>query len=155
MSIKEIANYIITHYPDSCLAMNYCKEYITDISLEECEDFFYYEKLNFCGCGSPSTAKICIRDYLKIVNDYHESKEDFKEAYKQERDSLQKRFGVTSTYDSELLLCLAYTLDAAGFTEHGSGIGSAWLTKEGKMFLWLLERNEELNEEEDENIKEW
>lgn len=148
MNIKEIANYIINHYPDSCLATNYRAGYITDPSAEECEEFFYYERLKFCGCGSPSTAKICIRDYLKILNDFFEGKEDFEEQYKQERDSLQKRFGVTSTYDSELLLCLAYTLDAAKFTEHGTGIGSAWLTKEGKMFLWLLERNEDLCEDE-------
>ena len=148
MNLKEIINYIINHYPNSCLATNYREGYITDISLEECEDFFYYEKLNFCGCGSPSTAKICIRDYLKMLNDFFEGKEDFEEKYKQKRDNLQKRFGVTSTYDSELLLCLAYTLDAAGFTEHGSSIGSAWLTKEGKIFLWLLERDEDLCEDE-------
>lgn len=40
----------------------------------------------------------------------------------------------------------AYTLDAIGLTEHGSGIGSAWLTEEGEMFLWLLNQNEKLKE---------
>jgi hypothetical protein len=55
-----------------------------------------------------------------------------------------ERFGVQTVYDNELLLCLAYTLDAAEFTEHGSGIGGAWITSEGKMFLWLLENEKDV-----------
>lgn len=62
---------------------------------------------------------------------------------------LKKRFGVTSVHDNELLLSLVYTLDAAGFTEHGSSIGCAWPTKEGKMFLWLLEKDQDLKDGEE------
>ena len=58
------------------------------------------------------------------------------------------RFGVESVYDNELLLCFAYAMDAAEFTEHGSSIGGAWITEEGEMFLWLLEQNKELDVEE-------
>ena len=148
MNINEIRQYIINHYPNSCLAMNFRDGYTTDTLIEECEDFFYFEKLKFCGCGTPIQAKRCIRDFLIIINDCYENDADFNEKCRQERESLNKRFGVASIYDNELLLCLAYTLDAAGLTEHGSGIGSAWLTKEGKMFLWLLERDEDLCEDE-------
>ena len=61
------------------------------------------------------------------------------------------KFGVKYVYDDKLLLCLAYTLDAAGFTDHGSSISGAWLTDEGKMFLWLLEQNRNIYEGDDCN----
>lgn len=137
MNVNEIKNYIIKKYPDSCLAYNYNEKYYYDERLiKECEDFFYYEKLNWCGCGDPETAKRVIRDYLEIVDNNSDEK----------RKELKNRFGAEYVYDNELLLCLAYTLDAVEFTEHGSSVGGAWLADEGKMFLWLLKHNEELDE---------
>ena len=141
MNVNEIKDYIIKKYPDSCLAYNYKEEYYYDERLiEECEDFFYYEKLKWCGCGTPEIAKKVIRDYLEIVNNDSDKK----------CDELKKRFGVEYVYDNELLLCLAYALDAAKFTEHGSSVGGAWLADEGKMFLWLLKHNEELDNLDDD-----
>lgn len=137
MDINEIKDYIIKKYPHSCLAENYNEYYYDEQLMEECENFFYYEKLNWCGCGDPDIAKKVIRDYLKI----------FDCNYDERKNGLKKRFGVEYVYDNELLLCLAYALDAANFTEHGSSIGGAWTDIEGKMFLWLLERNEELDNE--------
>lgn len=134
MNINEIKDYIIEKYPNSCLAKNYNSSYYDEQLMEECEDFFYYEKLNWCGCGDPETAKRVIRDYLKIADGNFDEK----------RNSLKERFGVEYVYDNELLLCLAYALDAAGFTEHGGSVGGAWTGIEGKMFLWLLEHDEEL-----------
>lgn len=141
MNVNEIKDYIIKKYPDSCLAHNYKEEYYYDERLiEECEDFFYYEKLKWCGCGTPEIAKKVIRDYLEIVdNNYYEK-----------RDGLKKRFGVEYVYNNELLLCLAYALDAAEFTEHGGSVGGAWLADEGVMFLWLLKHNEELDDLDDD-----
>ena len=43
-------------------------------------------------------------------------------------------------------MALAYAMDAAGFTDHGSSIGGAWLTDEGKMFLFVLRNNKEVEE---------
>lgn len=37
-----------------------------------------------------------------------------------------------------LLLCLAYALDAAEFTEHGSSINRARITDKGEVFLSTL-----------------
>lgn len=136
--LNEIKDYIIKKYPNSCLAYNAKNhDYYEEELMEECENFFYYEKLNWCGCGCPEDAKRVIRDYLKIVS-YKSDKK---------REGLKERFGVEYVYDNELLLCFAYAMDAAGFTEHGSSIGGAWIDTEGEMFLWLLERNEELNNE--------
>jgi hypothetical protein len=139
MNVTEIKDYIIKHYPDSCLAENnkdgrvYCEEELFEV----CEDFFYYEKLNWCGCGSPETAKRVVRDYLEATS----------LKYDEKRQALKKRFGVGDVYGNELMLCLAYAIDGAGLTEHGSSIGCAWVTDEGKMFLWLLKNNKELDEE--------
>ena len=133
-NVNEIKDYIINKYPDSCLAYNYNSSYYDELLIEECENFFYYEKLNWCGCGDPNMAKEVIKDYLEVVKAKFDSNADFKE-----------KFGVKFVYDDKLLLCLAYTLDAAGFTDHGSSIRGAWLTDEGKMFLWLLEQNRDID----------
>lgn len=47
-------------------------------------------------------------------------------------------FVCTQEKKNELLLCLDYALDAAGFTDHGSSIGGAWITKKREMFLNIL-----------------
>lgn len=145
MDENEISNYITRKYPDCCLAYNIKNhDYYKEELIEECEKFFYYEKLNWCGCGDPETAKKVIRDFLRILYDY--KKEDNANiAYHRKCKNFKERFGVDNVYDNELLLCLAYTLDAAEFTEHGSSIGGAWTTDEGDMFLWLLNQNDELD----------
>lgn len=134
MNVNEIKDYIIKTYPDSCLAYNYNNSYYEELLIEECENFFYYERLNWCGCGDPDIAKRVIRDYLEVIKDKFDNNVTF-----------ENKFGVKSVYDNDLLLCLAYTIDAAGFTEHGSSISGAWLTEEGKMFLWLLQQNKDIN----------
>lgn len=150
LKINTIKDYIIQKYPNSCLATNYNESYYDELLIEECEDFFYYEKLKWCGCGTPEDAKKVIRDFLRILNItsdvYKVNKIKKDELSKSQDKAFMDRFGVKAVYDNELLLCLAYALDAAGFTEHGSSIGGAWISLEGKMFLWLLEHNEELNE---------
>ena len=87
--------------------------------------------------------KALLFDYI----DKNDKDIDWQARSKKNRNLMMARFGVESVYDNELLLCLAYTMDAAGFTEHGSSIGGAWISEEGEMFLWLLERDEELMEE--------
>lgn len=139
-TINKIKDYIIKTYPKSCLAYNYNEAYHNEVPeelIEECEKFFYYEKLNWCGCGDPNTVKTIVRNFLQSVEIKMSDGVDI---------GFQKYFNVHSIYDNDLLLCLAYTIDAAGFTEHGSSIGGAWLTDEGKMFLWLLCQNKELGE---------
>lgn len=139
-----IADYIIHKYPKSCLAYN--GKDSGDLR-QDCEDFFYFEKLNWCGCGSPNDAKRAIYQYLKIVacNTYdNHTKYSYEEICKQYTTA----FGVKNVYENPLLLALAYTLDAAGFTEHGSSVGGAWTTGEGEMFLYLLAHNPEVTGEE-------
>lgn len=145
MTHEEIEKHIIENYPNSCLAHNatsiFSQEMNEFSTLEECEDFFYFEKLGWCGCADLESAKRVIRDYLRLV----EERKD-KDYYKC-IDNFKEKFGVYHVSDNPLVLCLAYTLDNIGFTEHDSSIDSCWLTEEGEMFLWLLNKNEDLNEE--------
>jgi hypothetical protein len=145
INLENITKYIMESYPNSCMAVNYNGLY--EPTLEECIDFFYYEKLKWCGCGDPDMAKRVVRDYLRILNEddlYYKKTNNANNAYSRKCKMFSERFGVQTVYDNELLLCLAYTLDAAEFTEHGSGIGGAWITSEGKMFLWLLENEKDV-----------
>ena len=137
MNVTDIKDYIIAHYPDSCLAYNYTDSYSEEQLIEVCEEFFYYEKLKWCGCGDPDTAKQIVKNYLTAI----------KNRRMDNSESLRKYFNVRSVYDNDLLLCLAYTIDAAEFTEHGTSIGGAWLTDTGEMFLWLLNHNKSLDEQ--------
>lgn len=139
--MEQISQYIISKYPNSCLAHNTCDgyPYTRDELIEECSNFFYHEKLGWCGCGAPKIAKRCVRDFLEIVRLHHDDEEkDYQKSYEHHQQRIMDRFGASSIYDNELFLCLAYALDAAGFTEHGSSIGGAWLTEEGQMFLKVL-----------------
>lgn len=144
-SIRDIRNYIVENYKDSCLAYNDRHGIMSDEELlTECEDFFYYEVLKWCGCGDPALAKRCVRDYMNIIFSWQ------KDTKFDVQKSLNDRFGVEVVYDNELLLCLAYALSAADLTEHGTSIGFSWLTDEGQMFLSLLNMDEELSGDNDE-----
>jgi hypothetical protein len=150
LAIKDVIQYIIERYPESCFAENALvnfEDYVWDsVAIPACVEFFYEEKLNWCGCGSPEIAQKAIRDYLKIQKDY--TKTYSTDAYNKRNEECKKVFGVPDGHDNPLILCLSYALDKAGFTEHGSGIGGAWLTKEGEMFLHVLTVAELENDDE-------
>jgi hypothetical protein len=131
-----ISDYITKKYPQSCVASN------SSHDADECRKFFHYEKLKWCGCGSPEDALKPVQKILRILNEYRKFKGTAEEAYNEKCKMFEREFGVNSIYDNELLLCLAYTLDAAGLTEHGSSIGGAWISDEGEMFLYLLDHTE-------------
>ena len=139
MTLKEILEWVIKHYPDSCIACNARNESCTydDETFygrpieDELFSFFAYELIGICGCGMPEKAMIQVRNYLRCVSDHFDW--DKREA------EFQKYFGCTSVYDNPLLLFMAYILDEKELTEHGSGIGGAWISELGKMCLTVLE----------------
>ena len=151
LDVNKIADYIIREYPKSCLAEN--GKDCCDLQ-KECENFFYFEKLQWCGCGSPEMVKREILKYFSLLewwhniplnDDYHKN---YYKYYKELENKYEDAFGVINVYCNPLLLAFAYTMDAAGLTEHGSSILGAWLTDEGKMFLSLLRLNPELKDGE-------
>lgn len=91
--------------------------------------YYHYWKLNWCGCGMPYQAVETVGKFLRCLE---------KDEVDERKEAMEKAFGTRSVYDNELLLCLAYTMDAAGLTDHGSSIGWAWLTQDGKDFLYAI-----------------
>ena len=80
-------------------------------TLKKTIQYFYLEKLDWCGCGRPKDAMLEIAKFLEG----RRKNEPFP--------------------DDPLSLCLAYELDRAGFTEHGTNIYYCWLTEYGELFL--------------------
>ena len=91
--------------------------------------YFHYWKLNWCGCGTPYKAVETVGKFLRCLE---------ARGLEDRREELEKAFGAKSIYENDLLLCLAYTMDAAGLTEHGSSIAWAWLTQAGEDFLYAI-----------------
>ena len=128
--IKEIANYLIKKYPDSCLAINsqldwFWKQKDKEIASYRIE-YFHYEKLNWCGCGIKEMAMETIYEFLKQSKEPNMKR--FEELYNCDRIE-----------DNPLLLCLAYTMDSAELTTHSRTILGATISEEGEMYLDLLE----------------
>lgn len=100
-------------------------------------NYYYFNRLNWCDCGSPESAMRAIGKYLRAIKE---------EEIKDRAKILRESFGCDRLYENDLLLCLAYTLDNAGFTEHGGSILYPWLTKDGEYFLYAIEEAEKRNE---------
>jgi hypothetical protein len=90
--------------------------------MTEALEEIWYNELGFCGCGLPDETRDWLADILSAID----SKEfnDIEKAVK-EKPWLATAF-------------LMYVLDAAGYTEHGSSVGRAWLTDKGKEALAKL-----------------
>jgi hypothetical protein len=138
--LNEIRHYIVTEYPDCCLASNYgdtpFNEYEKDLLVEELDDYFWLEHLYLCGCGSPDDCKEMIKKYLSAMKEYTDS--DTENCVEVKHKRLKEGFDVEYVYENPLLLFLSYVLDSHGFTEHGGSIGGAWITGLGRMYLDVL-----------------
>lgn len=151
ISVGGIIKYLTEYCPDSCFAINYKNKYPFDDYDKELYDYFRYEVLNWCGCGTPEEADKEVLKYLNLIderfilsdnpNDHYEYIANFSSWYDQYKSTCKEYFGCETIYDNPLLLCLAYTMDAAGFSEHGSGIGGAWITGRGKIYRYAIQKH--------------
>ena len=91
------------------------------------QEYFHYDLMGWCGCGCPENADRAVLTYMETLN-YGEIKKtkDIHDIYEGLHDPL--------------LLCLMYTLDEKGLTEHGSSVYGAWLTTKGYVFRLVLKR---------------
>lgn len=125
----------------NCLTNNYnagWKDHWTDEEFyEEAYNVYRYEILNWCGCGTVEASNETLYHFLLSTA---RSMIYGNDNYAKADENRKKYFGVSSVYDNQLLMCLAYTADAAGLTEHGTGIGSAWVTVKGEVCKYLYER---------------
>lgn len=135
--IGSLVKYMLEAFSDSCFSINYGKNnncrWSDELIIVNAYKVFRYEVLGWCGCGDVKGSDDTVRYFLTAMN-----------GWDNRSDILEIHFGVTSVYNNPLLLCLAYTMDAAEFTEHGTGIGGAWLSDRGKIYLWVLNKMKEI-----------
>ena len=108
-----------------------------ELSIEFVKNF-YYEDLGFCGCGNPASILCTIKDFLNVIDAYFKDKIDYKE--KERRLSLALLND--GDYEIEEIkvkrgaeLIILNVLNNCEVLEHGSGIGSSWLTLYGEEVL--------------------
>lgn len=152
ISVGGIVKYLTEYCPDSCFATNYKNKCQFNDYDEELYCYFRYEVLNWCGCGTPEEADKQVIKYLNLIDiPWKNDSLPFNEKYSNSKKLCQEYFGCETIYDNPLLLCLAYTMDAAGFSDHGSGIGGAWITGRGKIYRYAIMKH---LEEKGENLDE-
>lgn len=104
---------------------------------------FFYEELDFCACGNPNlileVIKNVLLSYVGKYGVYGERKEHgqfIKEV------SIALGYGEVDINKNDIAYgvyqIIANLLDSKGYLEHGSSIGGAWLTSEGKELLEAL-----------------
>jgi hypothetical protein len=103
---------------------------------------FYYETLNWCGCGAPDEAMTFMRDVLAAMN--KRSEENIASTGLDNRENSPwavNSKALKALVDSETMLGLSYLymLDGYGLTEHGGYIGGSWLTDKGKHILKIMQ----------------
>lgn len=138
--LNEIRHYIVTKYPDCCMAANYgdveFSEFEKDLLVKELSDYFWTEHMNLCNCGNPEFCQEKIKRYLEVLKEWTDT--DIMPKFEIRQNGFMKNFGIDSVYDDTLLLFLAYVLDSYEFTEHGTSVGGAWITDLGRMYLDVL-----------------
>ena len=142
MKLSEIVEYIIEKYPNCCMSHNNdvvkgCREKWYEESLvDPLMDFFSYELLHLCGCGTPEDTYEIIRKILTIRFEWQSRKTSYEEVIRRYKDDLKLDSNNSSHYG--ILQFVMYILDHNGILEHGSSIGGCWLTNLGEMYLTVL-----------------
>ena len=143
MRPSEIAEFIVEHNQDCCMYYNNnivqgCREdWYEESLIEPLMDYYMYEELNLCGCGSPKYTYETIRRYLHIREDYYTDKIEYKDVL--ERYKTDLHIEDNDSLQTGLLQFMMYILDHNGFTEHGISIGGCWLTDKGRRLLTILD----------------
>ena len=147
MKLSEIAEYIVKKYPDCCMVENHtvtngCREdWYEEHLIDPLMDFFSYEIIDMCGCGSPEDTLEMIRRLLHIRNNWHDG-DNSKKSWEQKNEqyNIQLHINYEDEMNYGLLQFVMYMLDKCGILEHGSSIGGCWLTELGKMYLEVLDK---------------
>lgn len=109
---------------------------------------FYYEKLNFCGCGSPWDVLYTIKKTLNIISKKKEF--DYEDYWNKLRNSLNMMVDKNNFSVNEgVFQIILNILNNSDVLEHGGGIGGSWLTDYGRE---LLEHLNSLSDEDLEDI---
>lgn len=154
MRLSEIAEYIVEHRSDCCMAVNHdvikgCREdWYEEYLINPLMDYYMYEELNLCGCGSPEFTYSAIREYLHIREDWYKNRIKYDGVLQRYKKNLH--IDDNDSLQSGLLQFMMYILDHKGFTEHGGSIGGCWITDKGRRLLTVLDAWNDASSNEDE-----
>lgn len=157
MTKTQIASWIIKYYPDSAFTYNN-KKYLEDTDMTENIDvldivnFFAQDVLGLCVCGDTEITYKVLKAILEAQETFHNDLDSLANMSANERKYLMSANEMrnielgnlcNTSMENEnyygLIQFVWYILDNKGFLEHGSSIGGAWLTEQGKMFLYALQ----------------
>lgn len=112
---------------------------------------FYFEKLNFCGCGSPCDTLYVIKNLLNVIKakmdkwklaDYNVRFDEYYELYQKElKECLNlndNTFHNQFNINDGIIQVFLNVLNNCDVLEHGSSINGSWLTSYGKKTLEYL-----------------
>lgn len=91
-------------------------------------DFELIESIPVCGCGMPN----------QVYGLYHRVLASTPSSGEEDWPNWSDRLAATEG-DERLYYVIAYVLDHLGATEHGGGVGGAWLTDKGERLLLLFD----------------
>lgn len=149
MTLNEIAKKILSIDSNNVTDPEYLKELVENYPEEEellikpLMDYFMYEKLDLCGCGSPEDSYEAIRRYLHVRKDAYDDTFPYNEVYDRYMSDLHINCFDELQYG--ILQFLMYILDSCGFTEHGCSVSRCWLTESGEMLMIVLDAWHEYN----------
>lgn len=121
----------------------------TELSIQQTmsRDFvkdFYYNKLNWCGCGNPEEAIKLLRDVLSCIAERFNGNETLaNKSFERYVERMEELLCYKSKY--AIYLSYFYVMDSHGLLEHGGGVGGSWLTDSGKELLEHLNIAAELD----------
>lgn len=135
---SEIAEHLIKKYPDADIDVyhGYREDWYEEYLIDYLMDFFSFDILGLCGCGSQEDTQFVIWRYLTIRKRYFDERLSWNQV--QELYKSELNIDTDNEMHYGLLQFLMYVLDDKGITAHGSGIGGAWLTRLGEMYLDVL-----------------
>jgi len=143
MTLNEIVKKILSIDSNNMANPEYLKQLVEnypeekELLIEHLMDYFMYEKLGLCRCGSPEVSYEVIRRYLHIRKDAHDGNLPYDEICDRYMSDLHIDSSDKLQYGT--LQFLMYSLDSCGFTEHGSSIRGCWLTESGEMLMIVLD----------------
>jgi len=106
-----------------------------DKGIKKLETILFMD-IGLCNCGSPSWTI----DVIELVLKSQLSSKKIRFI----NNEIYEKLGTTRYVDGPiqgLIDFVLYILDDKGFLNHGSSIGGAWLTDQGKELLKLLEKH--------------
>lgn len=151
-TLVTIGWHIVNKYPDShfshrnMMIKGTSDSYYSEMLVDWLMDYFIYERLELCGCGTPEYTYEVLRRLLGLRAKWEKNEITPPEVKEKElRDlGIDKSTGV----GNGILQFLLYVLDSKGLLNHGSSIHGAWLTGEGYMFLDVLNEWYGINRED-------